>query len=158
MSERSPEQDPDELIRRMYEPRGYLHEWHVYMAERAPDYLAAWEAFTRSAGAGSQLPKRYRELVYVGVLAAIGEEAVAKNHMHAALDAGACEQDLMDAVVAAANPTGAITMCHGIKALVEVLHERGLYDYRDVPYRVTDRPAHAERTYVDDKPDAPQPG
>jgi alkylhydroperoxidase/carboxymuconolactone decarboxylase family protein YurZ len=140
-----------ELADRMFEPRGYIHEWHLYLAQRRPEVLDLWERLTRTANRTSGLPDRYRECVYVGVLSAIGEEAAAKNHMHKALDAGATESDLLDAVLAAFNPTGAITMVHGVKALVEVLVERGLYELPDVPYRVTDRRSDVARSYLDDR-------
>jgi alkylhydroperoxidase/carboxymuconolactone decarboxylase family protein YurZ len=153
-----PELEPEArtLADRMYEPRGYIHEWHLYLAQRRPEVLDLWEQLTRTANRTSRLPTKYRECVYVGVLSAIGEEAAAKNHMHKALDHGATEQELLDAVMAAFNPTGAITMVHGIRALVEVLVERGLYELPDVPYRVTDRLADAARSYLEDKAEPPQ--
>ena len=138
------------LVDRMHEPRGYLHEWHLYLAQRAPEVLDLWEQLTRAQNTTSELPPRYRECVYVGVLSSRGEHEVAKNHMHKALDHGATERELLDAVLAAFNPTGALTMVHGIGALVEVLEERGLYVRPEVPYRITDRPADAGRTYGDD--------
>lgn len=140
-----------DLVDRMYGPRGYIHEWHIYLAQRRPELLDLWEQLTRSAGRTSHLPAKYRECVYVGVLSAIGEEAVAKNHMHKALDHGATEQELIDAVLAGFNPTGAITLVHGLKALVEVLVERGMYQLPEVPYRVTDRDADASLGYVEDQ-------
>jgi alkylhydroperoxidase/carboxymuconolactone decarboxylase family protein YurZ len=146
------------LADRMYEPRGYIHEWHLYLAQRAPEVLDLWEQLTRTQNRVSQLPPKYRECVYVGVLASRGEHEVAKNHMHKALDLGATEHELLDAVLAAFNPTGALTMVHGIAALVEVLRERGLYELPDVPYRVTDRAADAGRTYVDDRAAGRSPG
>jgi alkylhydroperoxidase/carboxymuconolactone decarboxylase family protein YurZ len=152
------DRDARELAERMYEPRGYIHEWHLYLAQRRPELLDLWEQLTRTASRTSTLPPRYRECVYVGVLSAIGEEAAAKNHMHKALDHGASEQELLDAVLAAFNPTGAITMVHGVKALVEVLIERGMYELPEVPYRVTDRSSDAGRTYVDARAAEAGPG
>lgn len=140
-----------ELVDRMHEPRGYLHEWHLYLAQRAPDVLDLWERLTRTQNQRSELPPRYRECVYVGVLSSRGEHEVAKNHMHKALDLGATEHELLDAVLAAFNPTGALTLVHGVGALVDVLVERGMYTLPDVPYRVTDRAADASRTYLDDR-------
>lgn len=146
-----------ELADRMYEPRGYIHEWHLYLAQRAPEVLDLWERLTRTQNRISELPPKYRECVYVGVLASRGEHDVAKNHMHKALDLGATEHELLDAVLAAFNPSGALTMVHGVGALVEVLEERGLYERPDVPYRVTDRPADARRTYGDDRAPSASP-
>ena len=59
------------LADRMYEPRGYIHEWHLYLAQRRPEVLDHWEQLTRTANRTSALPPRYREqLRPFGALAA----------------------------------------------------------------------------------------
>jgi alkylhydroperoxidase/carboxymuconolactone decarboxylase family protein YurZ len=144
----------EEIVEQVYRRRGYLFEWQVLLSKENSQFLLgydqAYQAAANTAQEGS-LPKKYRECVYVGVLSSMGEEQAAKNHMHKALDAGATKRELIDAVIVAWNPSGAITLVHGLKALVEVLVERGEYDYEDVPYRVTDRPADAGRTFLEDK-------
>ena len=146
--------EAERIVRQIYDRRGYLFEWQVLLAEHHPQFLLGYDQAYQAAAnieEESSLPKSYRECVYVGVLSAMGEEQAAKNHIHKALNAGATTRELIDAVVAAWNPSGAITLVHGLKALVEVLVERGEYEYRDVPYRVTDRPTHAHRTFLEDK-------
>jgi 4-carboxymuconolactone decarboxylase len=146
--------DPDELIRRVYDKRGYLFEWHVLLSEYAPEFVQAYENVFESvvaSGAG-ELPRKYRECVYSAVLSVMGEEDTAKNHMHKALEAGASVREVIDAILTAWNPSGSITLCHGLKALSEVLTERGLHERRDVPYRVTDRPEHADRVFGEEVP------
>lgn len=145
---------PEQIVEQIYRRRGYLFEWQVLLAKEHPQFLLgydqAYEAAT-NLEEGASLPRKYRECVYVGVLSAMGEEPAAKNHMHKALNLGATSRELIDSIIVAWNPTGAITLVHGLKALVEVLIERGEYEYEAVPFRVTDRPADAERTFMEDK-------
>jgi alkylhydroperoxidase/carboxymuconolactone decarboxylase family protein YurZ len=148
------EQTPEETIDKVYRRRGYIFEWQVLLATEHPDFMLGYDtAYDAAANldAEGSLPKKYRECVYAAVLSSMGEEQAAKNHMHKALDNGATKRELIDSVIVAWNPSGAITLVHGLKALVEVLIERGEYDYPDVPYRVTDRPAHSDRTFIEDK-------
>jgi alkylhydroperoxidase/carboxymuconolactone decarboxylase family protein YurZ len=140
----------DSQIRDIHDHHGYLFEWHILMSEEMPEAMAGYEELYVKLAEGSTLPKKYRECIYTAVLASRGEETLAKNHIHKALDAGATRRELMEAIWVAWNPTGAAALCHGMKALVECLIERGEYEYRDVPYRVTDRPSHQSRTYVTD--------
>jgi alkylhydroperoxidase/carboxymuconolactone decarboxylase family protein YurZ len=146
--------EAEEIIEQVYSRRGYLFEWQVLLAEHHPQFLLGYDQAYQAATnleEGASLPRKYRECVYVGVLSAMGEEPAAKNHMHKALNYGATPRELIDSVIVAWNPSGAITLVHGLKALVEVLVERGEYEYQDVPYRITDRPDHAERTFLEDK-------
>lgn len=144
---------PKDLVQATYDKRGYIYEWQILLAQQAPDFLegynAAYSAASNSPSA--ELPKKYRECIWSAVLSVMGEETSAKNHMHKALDAGATQRELIDSIICAWNPSGAITLCHGLKALVEVLIERGEYDYPEVPFRVTDRPQDAERSFLEDK-------
>lgn len=144
----------DRIIEKIYRGRGYLFEWQVLLAKEHPQFLLGYdEAYQAATNLEEDvsLPRRYRECVYAAVLSAMGEEPAAKNHMHKALNYGATTRELIDSIIVAWNPSGAITLVHGLKALVEVLVERGEYEYEEVPFRVTDRPAHAQRTFMEDK-------
>lgn len=141
----------DELIAKIHDQHTYLFEWHIFLSEEMPEVMEAYEQMFVKVSEGRALPKKYRECIYTAVLSALGEEVLAKNHIHKALDAGATRQELVESVLTAWNPTGATTLCHGVKAIIECLIERGEYQYRDVPYRVTDRPSHEDRTYVSDR-------
>jgi alkylhydroperoxidase/carboxymuconolactone decarboxylase family protein YurZ len=132
----------------VFNRRGYIFEWQVFMAEEAPEFLSAYEESFAAARLPDGLPAKYKECVYSAVLAARCEDALAKNHMHKALAAGATRRELLDAILTAWTPTGSITLCHGVKTLVEVLVERGEYSLYDVPFRVTDRDADAQRPFA----------
>lgn len=142
-----------ELLNEMYAKRGYLFEWQVLLAEEAPEFLRTFDATWTEINADRPggLPPRYRELVYATVASVLGEDTVAKNHMHKALDNGATRTELIDAILVAATPSGSRTLIHGLRALVEVLRERDEYQPPDTGHRISDRPEHADRTYLEDK-------
>ena len=127
----------------MFAKRGYLFEWQAFLAEEAPGFLAAFDATWTEVNTDRPqgLPLRYRELVYAVVASVIGEDTVAKNHMHRALDAGATRTELVDGLLVAWTPTGSRTLIHGLRSVVEVLGERGEYEPRDVGHPIADRPA-----------------
>jgi alkylhydroperoxidase/carboxymuconolactone decarboxylase family protein YurZ len=139
----------DAKIKEVHDRRGYLVEWHLFFAEEIPEVLDAYEGLYKAAKISDGLPEAYRECVYSAVLSSRGEDDLAKNHMHKALNAGATRRELTDAILVAFNPTGALTLCHGFKSLIEVLVERGEYQHRDVPYRVTDRDSHSGRLFTE---------
>jgi alkylhydroperoxidase/carboxymuconolactone decarboxylase family protein YurZ len=141
------------LLDEMYAKRGYLFEWQVLLAEEAPDFLRAYDATWTEVNTDrpNGLAAKYRELVYAVSASVLGEDTVAKNHMHKALDAGATRTELIDAILVAWTPSGSRTLIHGLRALVDVLKERGEYDVPDIGYRISDRAAHRERTYTEDK-------
>lgn len=141
------------LLDEMYAKRGYLFEWQVLLAEEAPDFLRAFDATWTEVNTDRPggLPARYRELVYATVASVLGEDTVAKNHMHKALEAGATRMELIDALLVAWTPTGSRTLIHGLRTLVDVLEERGEYHPPDTGHRISDRAGHADRSYLEDK-------
>lgn len=142
-----------QLLDEMYAKRGYLFEWQVLLAAEAPEFLRAFDATWSEVNTDRPggLEARYRELVYAAVASVLGEDGVAKNHMHKALEAGATRTELIDAILVAWTPTGSRTLIHGLRAVVEVLSERGEYDPPEVGHRISDRPGHVGRTYTEDK-------
>ena len=142
-----------ELLDEMYAKRGYLFEWQVLLAKEAPEYLRAFDATWTEVNTDRPggLAAKYRELVYAAVASVLGEGTVARNHMHKALDAGATTTELVDAILVAWTPSGSRTLIHGLRSVVAVLQERGEYEAPDVGYRISDRPEHADRTFMEDK-------
>lgn len=142
-----------QLLEEMYEKRGYLFEWQVLLAEEAPEFLRAFDATWTQVNTDRPdgLPAKYREMVYSTVASVLGEDTVAKNHFHKALDNGATTQELIDALLVAWTPTGSRTLIHGLRTLVEVLRERGEYDVPDPGHRISDRAEHRDRSYLEDK-------
>lgn len=142
-----------ELLDEMYAKRGYLFEWQVLLAEEAPEFLRTFDATWTQVNTDrpNGLASKYRELVYAVVASVLGEDTVAKNHMHKALDEGATRTELIDGLLVGWTPSGSKTLIHGLRALVEVLTERGEYEVPDVGHRITDRAEHADRSFLEDK-------
>lgn len=138
------------LLDEMFAKRGYLFEWQVFLADEAPGFLGAFDATWTQVNTDrpNGLPRQYRELVYAVVASVLGEDTVAKNHMHRALDAGASRTELVDGLLVAWTPTGSRTLIHGLGTMVEVLTERGEYVPRDVGHPIADRPTDAAPTGV----------
>jgi len=141
-----------DLLDEMFAKRGYLFEWQVLLAAEAPEFLRAFDATWTQVNTDrpNGLPEKYRELVYAAAASVLGEDTVAKNHMHKALDAGATRTELIDAILVAWTPSGSRTLIHGLRAVVDVLKERGDYEPPDVGYRISDRPEHGDRVYGED--------
>ena len=141
------------LLDEMYAKRGYLFEWQVLLAEAAPEFLRAFDATWTQVNTDRPdgLAPRYREMVYATVASVLGEDTVAKNHFHKAFDHGATRAELIDALLVAWTPSGSRTLIHGLRALVEVMRERGEYQAPDTEHRISDRPEHLGRTYLEDK-------
>lgn len=142
------------FVDEMYAKRGYLFEWQVLLADEAPEFLRAYDSTWTAVNTDrpNGLPAKYKELVYAVSASVLGEDTVAKNHMHKALDAGATRAELIDGLLVAWTPSGSRTLIHGLRSLVDVLQERGEYETPDVGYRISDRAEHRDRTFVEDKP------
>ena len=112
------------LLDEMYAKRGYLFEWQVLLAQEAPEFMRAFDATWTQVNTdrpGGLAAQKYRELVYSPQSASLlGEDTVAKNHMHKALDAGATRTELIDAILVAWTPSGSRTLIHGLRAVVDV--------------------------------------
>ena len=131
--------EAQELIQQIFDKRGYIFEWQTFLAQQDPSFVEAYEkVFNLVLNRQGALPSMYRELIYTAVLSSRGEGSVAKNHIRRALDLGATPQQVVEAVQTAWNPTGSVTLVHGIKALIDVLKERGEYEPIAHPYRTTD--------------------
>src|SRR5215471_5481834 len=102
---RSPQ--PDAQIKDIHDHHRYLFEWHIFVSEELPEVMEHYEAMYQKLANETVLPKKYRECIYTAVLAARGEEVLAKNHIHKALDAGATRRELLESILVAWNPTGA---------------------------------------------------
>lgn len=141
-----------DLLDEMYAKRGYLFEWQVLLASEAPEFLRSFDdTWTQvNTDRPNGLAKKYRELVYATTASVLGEDTVAKNHMHKALDAGVTTTELIDALLVAWTPSGSRTLIHGLRSVVDVLTDRGEYSPPDVGYRISDRPDHADQKFGED--------
>ena len=87
------------------------------VAELSPEAMAAFRAWDKLALQGGAIPKKYKELMAIGVALTTQCPYCIDLHRQAALNAGATEQELTEVihVAAALRAGGAIT--HGTHLL-----------------------------------------
>ncbi len=97
-----------ELLQRLRERRGYLLPHHRLLARHAPDVLEAYDAFyTQVWFKRNVLDARTKELIAVGIHAAVLEREGLEIHLRRAVEAGATEAEIVEAMALAAIPAGA---------------------------------------------------
>ena len=114
--------DGRRLLEEIAAKRGYVLDMHRTLADADPAFLAAYEEFLSSAYLSERsLDRRVKELVYVGVLTAIGagrQQLVA--HMRAGLAAGATSAELLETLEQILPPVGVPRFIEGLAAWEEV--------------------------------------
>lgn len=115
----------EEVLRRAEEKRGYSPFWLRFMAEVDLEFLEAYEGLYQAVGARSvHLSQKFKELITVAVLAVKREDFGMGSHIKRALRLGATKEEIVETFQAASFHTGALTLVHGMKVLMEVLEEQ----------------------------------
>ena len=103
-------------------PDGQVSRW-AYMAEFDVDYVAAFNELYRVVHSTRVLPAKYREII-ISVLLASRLADRLPTHLDRALDAGATEAELLEALQLAQMIFGAPSLLFGVDALQDVVGER----------------------------------
>jgi len=100
-------------------PYGYSEmDW---AAQLDPAYAAARADVRRlSVGADGALSVKVKELIVMGVLASRGLQYGVAAHMRRAIEYGATQEELFEAIKAAAVPGGGVAYSVGVRALQEL--------------------------------------
>lgn len=135
------------IVRRGEERRGFVPYWLREMAEVDVDFLEAYERiYELTAVREGALPAKFRELIVVAAVAIGGYLPGLKDHVRRALRLGATKQEVVEVLQSAYFHTGALTLVHGMIALIDVLKED---EQQDVPKTGArsrkSRPARAAR-------------
>lgn len=97
------------------------HNHPAPLSELAGEMDAAFVAFNAAVFSGpGQLPRKYRELIALGVALTTQCETCLKGHARAAVDHGATEEEIAETtyITAALRAGGGVV--HGVKALTAV--------------------------------------
>jgi alkylhydroperoxidase/carboxymuconolactone decarboxylase family protein YurZ len=94
-----------------------------YIADRNAEYVVVLNELYRVVHSARSLPAKYRE-ISISVLLASRLYDRTSAHLGRALDAGATEEELLEALEVAQTITGAPTLLFGVDALREVVAER----------------------------------
>ena len=118
-------EETKKLLEKMKKKRGYIEPWQEFMAEEDTDFIRAYEEVFDKIGVRSvALPIKYKLLILIGVLCAQRDQASAKTQIKRAFRLGATKEEIIEAIEMAYLPSGAPTLIHGIKALIDVLKEQ----------------------------------
>ena len=112
------------IVRKGELRRGFVPYWLRFMAEVDVDFLEAYERiYELTAVRKGVLPARFREMIVVAAVAIGGYQPGLKDHIRRALRLGATKEELVEVFQSAYFHTGALTLVHGMIALIDVLKE-----------------------------------
>lgn len=104
--------------------RGFVPYWLRFMAEVDVDFLEAYERiYELTAVRKGALPPKFRELIVVAAVAIGGYGPGLKEHIRRALRLGATKEEIVEVLQSAYFHTGALTLVHGMIALIDVLKD-----------------------------------
>lgn len=113
------------IVQRGEERRGFVPYWLRVMAEVDVDFLEAYERiYELTAVREGALPAKFRELIVVAAVAIGGYGPGLKDHVRRALRLGATKEEIVEVLQSAYFHTGALTLVHGMIALIDVLKEQ----------------------------------
>jgi len=112
------------IVKRGEQRRGFVPYWLRTMAEVDVDFLEAYERiYELTAVRKGKLPPKFREMIVVAAVAIGGYQPGLKDHVRRALKLGATREELVEVFQSAYFHTGALTLVHGMVALIDVLKE-----------------------------------
>ena len=121
------------LIEKTVADRGWVLPEQKFYIEKDPEYHARQSAvYNHVIKREGALSEKMRELIIITALCVrlpgTEVETYVKNHIRRALDLGASEDEIFEAVQCLIFPAGGPSLMMGIKCLRAVLEERGLLD------------------------------
>ena len=112
------------IVKRGERRRGFVPYWLRTMAEVDVDFLEAYERiYELTAVRKGKLPPKFREMIVVAAVAIGGYLPGLKDHVRRALQLGATKEELVEVFQSAYFHTGALTLVHGMVALIDVLKD-----------------------------------
>ena len=112
------------IVKRGERRRGFVPYWLRTMAEVDVDFLEAYERiYELTAVRKGKLPAKFREMIVVAAVAIGGYLPGLKDHVRRAIELGATREELVEVFQSAYFHTGALTLVHGMVALIDVLKE-----------------------------------
>ncbi len=114
----------EELIKKMKKDRGYMLPTWIFLAEKDPEFLRAYnELYQKALNKGKALPAKIREFVAMGILAYKGRTEAVYEHAQRALRLGATKEELLEVFETAMIPGGVPTLTTGLQALMRMENE-----------------------------------
>ena len=112
------------IVRRGERRRGFVPYWLRVMGDVDVDFLEAYERiYELTAVRRGKLPPKFREMIVIAAVSIGGYGPGIKDHIRRAFRLGATKEEIVEVLQSASFPTGALTLVHGMIALIDVLKE-----------------------------------
>jgi 4-carboxymuconolactone decarboxylase len=100
--------DAQQLLAEIEARRGYIHDYHRVLANEDPEFLRSYEEFLSAAYTDQRtLSRREKELVFIGVLTALGaEQSHISAHVRVARELGVTEREILETLELCLPPCG----------------------------------------------------
>lgn len=112
------------IVRRGERRRGFVPYWLRVMGDVDVDFLEAYERiYELTAVRRGKLPPKFREMIVIAAVSIGGYGPGIKDHIRRAFRLGATKEEIVEVLQSAYFHTGALTLVHGMIALIDVLKE-----------------------------------
>ena len=112
------------IVRRGERRRGFVPYWLRVMGDVDVDFLEAYERiYELTAVRRGTLPPKFREMIVIAAVSIGGYGPGIKDHIRRAFRLGATKEEIVEVLQSAYFHTGALTLVHGMIALIDVLKE-----------------------------------
>jgi len=112
------------IVRRGERRRGFVPYWLRVMGDVDVDFLEAYERiYELTAVRRGKLPPKFREMIVIAAVSIGGYGPGIKDHIRRAFRLGASKEEIVEVLQSAYFHTGALTLVHGMIALIDVLKE-----------------------------------
>jgi alkylhydroperoxidase/carboxymuconolactone decarboxylase family protein YurZ len=116
--------DAKAILEKVKRERGYIHPSREVLCDRDPHYLEVYhDLFTHVMKERNFLPLKMKEMIITAINAANNYEEGLRVHIRAALEAGASEDEVFEAIEAASLPAGIHTLTYSLPIFAEVCKE-----------------------------------
>ena len=113
--------DAKTILEKVRQERGYLHPSREVLCERDPHYLEIYhDLFTHVMKERNNLSLKVKEMIIAAINAATNYEEGLRVHIMAALEAGATEEEVFEAIETASLPAGIHTITYSMPIFAEV--------------------------------------
>ena len=120
--------EKQEYLDGLVRARGYVLDYHKVLVEKDLDALRAINSLIEAVYLKERhLDRKTKELLFVLSLTVMrSEKEHIKSHIRAALDAGASEEEVLEAIEISLPEAGVVAFQHGFDAWKDVTDARGL--------------------------------
>jgi AhpD family alkylhydroperoxidase len=103
---------------------GRIPDWAETVGQIMPELLEPWLGLRSQVMSDGALPRKVKELMLLGINLVRRYPSGVENHLRAAMDAGATQEEIMETIATAVLSSAAPAMYNGPRALKAELEKR----------------------------------